>query len=143
LPRAPVSSSGDPPGESLPRLHRLRRRSEIKRVQDQGARFVSGAVVLMIQQNPEGLRRLGVTVSSKVGNSVVRSQVKRWFREIFRRGRALLPPGCDVVMVARAAAAKSSLKELQGQFETAARQACRRLSSPGGAHGDAHGGPSV
>ncbi|MBI5548104.1 MAG: ribonuclease P protein component [Deltaproteobacteria bacterium] len=131
--RDPLPSSvGDPQGESLPRRHRIRRRSEIKRVQDGGARFVSGALVLMVLPNPAGLRRLGVTVSSKVGNSVVRSKVKRWFREIFRHQRSLLPPSCDVVLVARAAAAESSLKALSGDFEAAAKKARRRFSSPEG-----------
>lgn len=122
----------DPPGETLPRSHRLRRRSEIKRVQDGGKRFVSGSVVLMVLPNPASVRRLGVTVSSKVGNSVVRSRVKRRFREIFRRRRALLPAGCDVVLIARSAAAQTSWPELVRQFEVAAAQARRRMAPPAG-----------
>ncbi|MGC4119022.1 MAG: ribonuclease P protein component [Myxococcales bacterium] len=117
----------------MPRAHRLRRRREIKRVQDGGSRFVSGVLVLMVSPNPEGRRRLGVTVSSRVGNSVIRSKVKRRFREIFRHRRALLPDGCDVVMVARTGADQVSYQDLEKLFEAAAQKARRKLSPAGSA----------
>jgi ribonuclease P protein component len=129
-----MRSLGEPRGERLPRSHRLRRRTTIKRVQDGGRRFVSGPLVLMVRPNPVGSRRLGVTVSSKVGNSVVRSKVKRRFREIFRHHRGLLPEQCDLVMVARASAAEASYQELRGHFERAAAQA-RRTFPEGGKDG--------
>ncbi len=101
-------------------------------MQDGGARFVSGVLVLMVSPSPDGRRRLGVTVSSKVGNSVVRSKVKRRFREIFRHRRALLPDGCDGVMIARAGADRASFQELETVFEAAAQKARRKLSPAGG-----------
>ncbi len=100
-------------------------------MQDGGARFVSGVLVLMASPSPDGRRRLGVTVSSRVGNSVTRSKVKRRFREIFRRRRSLLPEGCDVVLVARPGAERASYRELEGLFEAAALKARRKLSPAG------------
>ena len=101
-------------------------------MQDGGARFVAGVLVLMVAPSPDGRRRLGVTVSSKVGNSVTRSKVKRRFREIFRHRRALLPASCDVVMIARTGADQVSFQELERLFETAAEKARRKLSPAGG-----------
>ena len=100
-------------------------------MQDGGARFVSGVLVLMVSPNPDGRRRLGVTVSTRVGNSVIRSKVKRRFREIFRHRRALLPDGCDVVMIARVGADQASFQELEKLFEAAAQKARRKLSPAG------------
>ena len=113
-------------------------------MQDHGQRFTASALVLMIQPNPDGVRRLGVTVSSKVGNSVVRSKVKRRLRAIFRHRRSLLPPGCDAVLVARGQAAGASFAELARQFEAVADKARRRLGSkPEGPKGGEADGASA
>ena len=52
---------------------------------------------------PNGGRpaRLGITVSRKVGKAHDRNRVKRLLREVFRRSRALMPVGVDIVAVAR------------------------------------------
>ena len=55
-----------------------------------------------------GGRRLGITVSRKVGNSVVRNRVKRRIREWFRTSRDGLDDGIDLVVIARSGAAEQS-----------------------------------
>jgi ribonuclease P protein component len=45
--------------------------------------------------------RLGLSVSRKVGSAVVRNRVKRLLREAFRTSASALPPGLDLVVVAR------------------------------------------
>ena len=45
--------------------------------------------------------RLGVIVTKKVGNSVVRNRVKRWIREVFRLEREALPRPLNVVIIPR------------------------------------------
>jgi len=51
-----------------------------------------------------GRRRLGVTVSKRVGNAVIRNRVKRCIREWFRHAREDLPAGSDTVVIARRSA---------------------------------------
>ena len=48
--------------------------------------------------------RVGITVSGKVGNSVIRNRIKRQVREFFRRRRAVLPSGVDFLVIARKSA---------------------------------------
>jgi len=57
--------------------------------------------------------RVGLTVSRKVGNAVIRNRVKRWLREAIRQQSALVPQGFDAVVIAHPQAAGSSLQELQ------------------------------
>lgn len=50
---------------------------------------------------PSKVARLGVTVSSRVGNSVARNRVKRLVREVFRLRRGDVPGGTDFVVIAK------------------------------------------
>jgi ribonuclease P protein component len=97
--------------EGLGRHQRLQRRSSFLAAQQNGRR-VSGRnlVVYAIPrlETPKAATRLGVTVSKKVGTSVVRNRVKRWIRESYRRMQQVAPAGLDLVVIARPTAAAAS-----------------------------------
>lgn len=63
-------------------------------------------MVLVVSGESAAAPRLGVTVSRKVGNAVVRNRVKRWIREWFRQERVRMAPGTEVVVIARRQAAE-------------------------------------
>jgi ribonuclease P protein component len=67
--------------------------------------------------------RLGLTVSRRVGGSVVRNRVKRRVREWFRTHHETLPKGKDCVVVARPAAASATSAELARELESVAARA--------------------
>ena len=87
---------------NLPKAARLRRRRDFLRVQQRGTRLHAGDVVVIAFPAGGRLPRIGITVSSKIGNAVVRNRVKRWVREAFRAERAGWPP-VDLVVIARSA----------------------------------------
>jgi len=74
-------------------------------------------VTLHVWRRPEPLARLGITVSRKVGNAVVRNRLKRWTREFYRRWpvRAELP-GVDLVIHFKPAAAEASHAALEREL---------------------------
>ena len=88
---------------------RLHRSAEFLRLQRIGVRFQSPYFVLYagrLDYEPERAR-LGVTVSRRIGNAVVRNRVKRRVREIFRKAmRAELPPRTSIVVIARGGAGR-------------------------------------
>jgi ribonuclease P protein component len=96
-------------GEGLPRARRVRKRAEYLAIQG-GGRRLNGDHYMLFARRAEGEpgpARLGVTVSRKVGGSVVRNKVKRWVRETCRRMQGELPAGLDLVVVARPSAARA------------------------------------
>ena len=68
-----------------------------------------------------GGRRLGMTVSRRVGNAVVRNRVKRSIREWFRHSRETLEQDIDLVVVAKPSASRLApneiFKELRALFD--------------------------
>ncbi len=108
--------------ERFPKWVRLTRRSEFLRVQESGFKVWSGPFVALALKNKTGITRLGVTVSTKVGNSVVRGRLRRRLRELFRKRRADLPAGVDLVIVARPLAKEAPWSELTSGFDEVARK---------------------
>lgn len=108
------------------RSDRLLRSREFQHVARHGRRaVVRGFVVLVAPRGgAEGVQgpRLGVTVSRRVGDAVIRNRVKRRVREWFRRERPGLAVDLDVVVIARQAAATLSGSEVARQLERAARE---------------------
>ncbi len=91
---------------------RLTLHGEFIAVQQRGRRVHAGAYLVVAAENGLGRARLGVSVSKRIGNAVVRNRVKRWVREAFRRAAADLP-ALDVVVVARSGAPAGGLAAAQ------------------------------
>jgi ribonuclease P protein component len=86
---------------SYPKTARLRRRAEFLEVQREGRRRHSEHLVVIRRPARGGSSRLGVTVSKRVGNAVVRNHVKRFLREVFRVHRGEIMPPTDVLVIAK------------------------------------------
>ncbi len=77
-------------------------------MQQRGLRIHSGELVVLAFASGAPQPRIGITVSSKVGNAVERNRVKRWIREAWR-GVAQDLPAVDVVVIARPSALGAGL----------------------------------
>jgi len=82
---------------------RLRQSGEFLKLQRRGARYQAGHFVLYGLCDAKDERsRLGITVSRRIGNAVVRNRIKRRVRECYRlKLRAMLPAGVAIVVIAR------------------------------------------
>ncbi len=58
-------------------------------------------LVMYVLENSEGYNRIGIQVSKKVGNSVVRHRLTRLIRESYRLNEEKFNSGLDIVIVAR------------------------------------------
>ena len=107
-------------GERFPKEARLTRRSEYLRLSREGRRIHTSHFVIISKKNGKEQNRLGITVSGKVGNAVVRNRIKRLLREFFRRRQRESPGQQDMVIIAKRGAGGLSLAqvaaELRGVF---------------------------
>lgn len=72
--------------------------------------------------------RLGLTVTKRVGNAVVRNRIKRKLRDAFRRRRFDLPSGLDLVVNASRAVLDTPSTQLECDLVDAVLELQRKLA---------------
>lgn len=89
--------------EDFPRAARLLRPAEFARVYAARRSAARGPLVVYAatRNDPDGRPRLGLSVSRRIGNAVIRNRWKRRLREAFRRVQGDLDPRCDYILVVR------------------------------------------
>ena len=68
---------------------------------------------MYVKENGLGKNRIGISVSKKVGNSVVRHRITRLLRESYRLHESIFNSGLDIVIVARNSAAAVGYFEIE------------------------------
>lgn len=83
----------------------LKKNRQFQFVYKNGKSYANKCLVMYVKENGTDRNRIGISVSKKVGNSVVRHRVTRLVRESYRLHEAVFNSGLDIVVVARAGAA--------------------------------------
>ena len=80
----------------------LKKNEDFKKVYNKRNSYANRELIMYISKNGTDTKRLGVSVSKKVGNSIVRHRLARLVREAFRLNTDHIPDGIDVVVVVKA-----------------------------------------
>lgn len=68
---------------------------------------------MYVKENGFDKNRIGISVSKKVGNSVVRHRITRLVRESYRLHESVFNSGLDMVIIARPGAASIGYEETE------------------------------
>jgi len=109
----------------------LSRPGDIRAVREKGRRLDCRAFTLWWKHReapstpvPAGARVCVIASRAAVGPAVRRNRAKRRLREVFREQQTLVPAGCDVLLIARAAATDWPMTRMKQTFE----EACRKIT---------------
>ena len=92
----------------------LKKNRQFQSVYKNGKSYANKYLVMYIWENGTDRNRIGISVSKKVGNSVVRHRVTRLIRESYRISEAHFQGGYDMVIVARVNAKGKSYSDMEG-----------------------------
>lgn len=93
---------------------RLAKREEFNRVYRFGKSTANFQFVVYVMQQPKADPfRMGISVSKKLGNAVVRNRIRRVVKEIVRLHAEQIKPHHDFVLIARKPVADMEFKEIE------------------------------
>lgn len=90
---------------------------DFRRLYKKGGSFVSNIIVIYYKKNNLNVSRLGITVSKKIGNAVVRNRARRIIKESYRLKEDRIKPGYDIIFVARKRAGTENLASLSAAMD--------------------------
>lgn len=95
-----------------PHSESLKKNRDFQLLYKEGKSRANRYLVLYVKENGLEKNRLGVSVSKKVGNSIVRHRITRLIRESYRLHEDMFNSGLDMVVVTRKNAVNCSCQEI-------------------------------
>ncbi|EKU48166.1 ribonuclease P protein component [Staphylococcus massiliensis] len=101
----------------MEKAYRIKKNRDFQLIYRKGKSVANRQFVIYMRENPECDHfRLGISVSKKLGNAVVRNRIKRSIRECFKVHKHNLHSK-DIIVIARFPANKMSVNEIQKSLE--------------------------
>ncbi|SEL64076.1 ribonuclease P protein component [Butyrivibrio sp. ob235] len=94
----------------------LKKTADFQLVYKTGKSYADKNIVVYLRENQTDMNRLGISVSKKVGNSIVRHRFARLVREVYRLHENIFNSGLDIVVVARSRAKDASYFDIEKSF---------------------------
>ena len=91
----------------------LKKNMDFQNVYKNGKSYANKYQVMYILENQSNKNRIGISVSKKVGNSVIRHRITRLIRESYRLQEEMFNSSLDIVVIARAAAREVEYNEIE------------------------------
>ena len=82
-------------------VNSIKKNEEFREIYHSGKSYANKYLVMYVKKSESETGRLGISVSKKVGNSVVRHRLARLIRESYRLNESKFHSGWDIIVVAR------------------------------------------
>ncbi len=100
----------------------LKKNRDFQFVYRNGKSWANRYLVLYVLRTEGARNRIGISVSKKVGNSVVRHRLTRLIRESYRLNEAHFDDGLDMIVIARPGAKERNFFEIESALLHLARK---------------------
>ena len=94
----------------------LKSNNDFQYVYKNGKSYANRYLIMYVLENNEDINRIGISVSKKVGNSVIRHRVKRLIRESYRLHEKMFNSGLNIIVIARTTAKGKNFAEIESAF---------------------------
>lgn len=94
----------------------IKKNEDFKKVYNNGKSYANKYLVMYILTNNLNYNRYGISVSKKVGNSVIRHRITRLIREISRHSYDEIMSSYDIVIVARKEIVNKEYSQIRSAF---------------------------
>ena len=91
----------------------LKKNKDFQEIYKRGKSFANRYLVMYVKENESQKNRLGISVSKKVGNSIVRHRLARLIRESYRLNETEFLTGIDIIVVARTSAKDKGFYDIE------------------------------
>ncbi len=91
----------------------IKSNEDFKEIYRTGKSYANKYLIMYVKRNDTETNRIGISVSKKVGNSVIRHRITRLIRESYRLSEDSFLRGLDIVVVARAGAKEKDYSEIE------------------------------
>lgn len=91
----------------------LKKNKDFQTVYKEGKSYANKYLVMYIKENHSEKNRIGISVSKKVGNSIVRHRLTRLIRESYRLQEDHFKHGLDIVIIARISAKEKKYHDIE------------------------------
>ncbi|MDI9508306.1 MAG: ribonuclease P protein component [Clostridiales bacterium] len=94
----------------------VKKNVDFRNIYNTGKSYANKNLVMYVKRNRTNENRIGISVSKKVGNSVIRHKITRLIRESYRLNECRVIEGLDIVVVARIGAKGKSYFEIESSL---------------------------
>lgn len=91
----------------------MKKNADFQNTYRHGVSYANKYLVMYIMENKLQRNRLGISVSKKVGNSIIRHRLTRLIRESYRLHEESFRRGLDIVVIARAGAKGKNYHDIE------------------------------